>query len=187
MSGPSENATFFGAENEHVSGAHEVAGEGSGVAENFDGFGAVAGGDAGGGTFDGIDGFGHCGSETGGVGLGHHGDAKLFQSFFGDADERYATAFFDHEVHVGGGDMFSEHDEIAFIFSGGVIDDDDHFSGFEVLECFLDRGDHGYFYCTGFGDGVVRRVGLGLVRSGLLVFRLVSSIAALLGDVFTFP
>ena len=62
VSGASEDSAFFGAEDEHVSGAHEVAGEGLGVADDFDGFGAVAGTDSGGGAFDGINGFGHGGS-----------------------------------------------------------------------------------------------------------------------------
>ncbi len=138
VSGAAENATFFGAEDKHVSGAHEVGGEGLRVADDFNGFGAVSSGDSGGGAFDGVDSFGHGGSESGGVGFGHHGDAELVESFFGNRNERDASAFFDHEVHVGGGDMFAEHDEIAFIFSGGIIDDDDHFPGFEVFEGFLD-------------------------------------------------
>ena len=142
VSGSAEDAAFFGAEDEHVSGAHEVAGEGLGVAEDFDGFSAVASADSGGGAFDGIDGFGHSGSEACGVGLGHHGDAELVESFFGDGDEGDSAAFFNHEVHVVGGNFFAEHDEIAFIFSGGVVDDDDHFPGFEVFEGFLNGGDH---------------------------------------------
>lgn len=143
VSGSAEDSAFFGAEDKHVSGSHEVTGEGSWVAEDFDGFGSVGRADSGGCAFDGVNGFGHCGSEAGSVGLGHHGDAELVESFFGDADEGDAAAFFDHEVHIGGGDFFAKHDEIAFVFSGWIIDDNDHFSGFEVLECFLDRGDHG--------------------------------------------
>ena len=159
MSGSAEDSAFFGTEDEHVSGSHEVAGEGSWVAEDFDGFGSVAGGDSGGGAFDGVDGFGHGGSESCGVGLGHHGDAELVESLFGDADEGDASPFFNHEVHVGGGDFFAEHDEIAFIFSCWVIDDDDHFAFFEVLECFLDRGDHGFNLLYGLWGWGCRRVG----------------------------
>ena len=138
VTGADEDTAGFGAEGDHVAGAGEILGLGVGIDEDLNGGGAVEGADAGGGAVEGIDHLGHGGAVAGGVQLGHHGDLELGEAFFAGGDERYAAAELDHEVDGGGGAFVGGDDEIAFVFSVFIIDDDDHSS---VLQFFENVGD----------------------------------------------
>ena len=144
LAGADEHAALAGAEREDVAGAGEIVRGGAGVDGDFDGVGAVGGGDAGGDAFAGLDGFGKGGAEARGVLLGHGAEAEVVGALLGEGEADEAASVSGHEVDGLGGDELGGEGEVAFVFAVFVVDDDDHASGAELFEGSGDVGECGW-------------------------------------------
>src|SRR6185369_3904909 len=107
------------------------------IGEDADGFGAVRGGDAGGHAFGSIDADLKIGAKTFAVLADHPFDAQLLEPFGGGGNADQPAAVFGHEIDGHRRDELGGHDEVAFVFTIGVVDDDDHPS-------LADVGDYGF-------------------------------------------
>jgi len=134
LTGADEDSAFARAEGENVAGASEVVGRGTGRYGSADGVGAVIGGDAGGDAFAGLDGLGECGSEAGGVLLGHGRQVEVVCSILGEGEADESSAVAGHEIDGFGGDEFGGQGEVALVFAVFVIDNYDHAAGAELNE-----------------------------------------------------
>ena len=105
---------------------------------DLDGVGAVGRGDAGGDAFAGFDGLGEGGAEAGGIVLGHGTEAHVVGTLFGEGEADEAAAEAGHEVDGFGGAELGGDGEVAFVLAVLVVDDDDHATGFKLVEGFGD-------------------------------------------------
>jgi hypothetical protein len=136
-----QHSALAGDEGEEVTGAGKIAGLGVLVYEQFDGLGAVVGGDAGGGAGDGVHGHGEGGAHQAGV---FAGDGTEFQRrcpLAGEGDADKPPAIFSHKVDGVGVGVDSGDDEVALVFAVGVIHHDKEATGFQVLYGLGDGGE----------------------------------------------
>ena len=135
MTGPAQDATLARFEREHVSRTAKILGFGI----VLDGFErrqrALGGGNAGGRQFV-VDGDGEGGLEFLGIGRHHLGKTEFLRQLarHGHADE--AARIRRHKVDVFERRMFGGADDVAFIFTVFVVDNDDALAlaeGFQKL------------------------------------------------------
>ena len=130
----------------------EVCGSRIVVHSNRDGACAIGRRDAGRDAVTGLDGDREGGAELGGVLLHHHGDFELFEALFRQGQTDEATTMLGHKVDGLGRSKLGSNDEVAFVLSALVVDEDDEVAlakGFEDL-----------------GDGCERHQG-SFTRSGI--------------------
>src|SRR5207247_686761 len=73
----------------------------------------------------------------------HERDPKLVEAECGDRHADDAPPVGGHEVHGLGRDILGSHDEVAFVLSIRVVDDDHHPAGPDVQQGLLDGREHG--------------------------------------------
>ena len=138
VAGAAEDAALFCAERKDVARLDEIVGSGGGIGEDADGGSAIGGADAGGDAAGGIDGDREIGALALAV-IGDHAlEAELLGAVGGDGDADETAAVHGHEIDGLRGDLLGSHDEIAFVFAVGVIDDDDHAAGTDIGDDVLD-------------------------------------------------
>ena len=152
VAGASQHTAVLGVERVDVSRSAEVFGKHVGIGECTDGGGAVVTTHAGCAAFEQVYRHGEGSAQHAGVVLHLVVQSELVAAFNGDGSAEHAASVFQHEVHLLGGDEFSCHDEVAFVFAVFVIDHDDKLSFFEVLKCFFDGSQfkvtHIYIKCV---------------------------------------
>ncbi len=122
-----------------MAGLDEVVRRRGGVDGDRDRVRSVGGGDAGRHSFPRFDRDGERRAEARLVPLRHLRQAELLAALAGEAETDEAAGVRGHEVdrllrRELGGD-----DEVALVLAIGIVDDDDHPAGADVLDRFLDR------------------------------------------------
>jgi len=77
-----------------------------------------------------INGYGVCSPIRILVGINHLREVKMGCEMWGHRGANQAGAVADQEGHLLGGDVWGGDDEVTFIFSGEVVEDDDEFAIF---------------------------------------------------------
>ena len=132
VAGALEHASRPRAQGKDMPGLNKVLGHCGRIGHDFDGRGPVGGADPGGDTFRGIDADLEVGLKRFAILSDHAFDTKLLQALGGRGDADETTTVLGHEIHGCGRDELSGHNEVAFVFTIRVINDDDHFAGLNV-------------------------------------------------------
>ena len=149
MSCPCQDAALSGAQREHVSRPDNILGLRGGVEHGLYRLGAVGCGDAGAHFVLGFDGHGERGSELGCIMIHHHGYLQLVKTLAGDRQADKPAAMSGHEVNSIGGYLLRRHGQVALVLPVLIVDYDKALAGFDVFNCFWNRGQTGaHFHST---------------------------------------
>ena len=138
MAGAAEHPAGNGAEREDVAGLHEVVDGGLRVRQGAYGQGAFPGADAGGDVMGRIHGDGEGGGHVFPVDGGHERELESVRPFRGKGGADEAPGVGGHEVDGFRRGEFGGDDEVRFIFTAGVVRNDDHPSLPYFFHGFLD-------------------------------------------------
>ena len=112
-----------------------------GVSQGADGGSTVMAAHARGATFKKVDGHGERRAQHTGVFLHLMFEFQLVAALDGDRCTEHTATIVEHIVHLFGGDHFSGHDEVAFVFPVLVIHHDNELTVLEVLYGLFDGGE----------------------------------------------
>jgi hypothetical protein len=126
MAGAAQHPAGDGAEREGVARLHEVVDGGPGVRQRADGQGAFRGADARGDVTGRIHGDGEGGGHVFPVDRGHERELEGVRPFRGERGADEAPGMGDHEVNGFRRSEFGGKDEVRFIFTAGIVRNDDH-------------------------------------------------------------
>jgi hypothetical protein len=74
------------------------------------------------------------------VGVAHHQrQTQLFATIASERETDQAACIAGHEIYILGAHELRGHDQVAFVFAILIVHDDDHFSGANVRQNFIDR------------------------------------------------
>ncbi|MNM47980.1 hypothetical protein D3C81_589570 [compost metagenome] len=144
VTGTGQHAARLSDQREDVARLVQVRRLGVGLHRGTDGVGTVMRGDAGGDAFGGLDADREVGLELRGIGLHHRRQTEVGGAGAGQRQAHQATAVGDHEIDVRRLDQLGGHDQITFVLTVLVIDDDDHATGADFFQQFGNGGEiHG--------------------------------------------
>jgi hypothetical protein len=115
-----------------VARLNEIFGRRRWVGHHANGFRAIGGADARRNVFRRIDGGLEIRFEGLAIVRNHPLNSKLLQPFRSGRHANQPAPELRHEVHRLRCDVFSGHDQIAFVFAIGIVDQDDHFAALDV-------------------------------------------------------
>src|SRR6266446_6069597 len=141
--GAAEHAARHGPQREDVPGTREVLRPRRRIHQRADGDRAIVGGGSGGHAPAGVHADREGGAERRGVVGDHHRDLQLVEALaeHGHADE--PAPVLGHEVDRLRGRLLGGHEQVAFVLAVLVVDHDEHATGADLLDAFLDRDELG--------------------------------------------
>ena len=129
VAGAHEHAAVLGLQREDMAWLHQVAGLGIAAHRRLDGARAVGCGDPGGHAFGGLDGDGECGAVARAVAARHGRQTEPLAALPRQRQADQAAAIARHEVDGLGADMVGGQDQVAFVLTLLVVDEDHHAAG----------------------------------------------------------
>ena len=140
VSGARQDSAVLCVERIDMSGASEPFGASVGIGQGANGRRTVVCRDTGGASFEQVHGYGEGRAEHRCIGLDLVLQLQLATAFLGDRRAKHAASELKHVVDFLGSNEFCGRNQVAFVFSVLVIDDNNEFPGFEVLKGFFYSG-----------------------------------------------
>ena len=166
MSGTGEDSAVLGVERVDMSGASEPFGARIRIGQGANRRGAVVCRHTGGASFEQVDRYGEGRAENRRVALHLVFQLELAATLLCDGCAEDTATLLEHEVDFLRRDEFGGRNQVAFVFAILIIDDNDEFSGFEVLKGFFYRGKLNFRHEIYLEKCLCRSVIYGLRRSG---------------------
>src|SRR6266478_8087830 len=141
VAGAAEYAARHGPQREDVPGTREVLRPRRRIHQRADGDRAIVGGGSGGHAPAGVHADREGGAERRGVVGDHHRDLQLVEALaeHGHADE--PAPVLGHEVDRLRGRLLGGHEQVPLVLAVLVVDHDEHATGADLLDAFLDRNE----------------------------------------------
>ena len=166
MSGTGEDSAVLGVERADMSGASEPFGAGIRIGQGANRRGAVMCRHAGGASFEQVHRYGEGRAENRRVALHLVLQFELAATLLCDGRAENTATLLEHVVDFLRRDEFGGRNQVAFVFAILIIDDNDEFSGFEVLKGFFYRGELNFRHEIYLEKCLCRSVIYRLRRSG---------------------
>ena len=141
MSGTGEDSAVLGVEWADMSGASEPFGARIRIGQGANRRGAVVCRHPGGTSFEQVDRYGEGRAENRRVALHLVLQLELAATLLCDGCTEDTATLLEHVIDFLRSDEFGGRDQVAFVFAILIIDDNDEFSGFEVLKGFFYLGE----------------------------------------------
>ena len=126
VAGAAQHPAGNGAQREGVAGLHEVVDGGPGIRQRADGQGTFRGADARGDVMGRVYGDGEGRGHVFPVDGGHERELESVRAFRGKRGADKAPGVGDHEVDGFRSGELGGNDEVRFVFTAGIVRDDDH-------------------------------------------------------------
>ena len=166
MSGTGEDSTVLSVEWADMSGTSEPFGARIRIGQGANRRGAVVCRHPGGASFEQVDRYGEGRAENRRVALHLVLQLELAATLLCDGRAEDTATLLEHEVDFLRCDEFGGRNQVAFVFAILIIDDNDEFSGFEVLKGFFYRGELNFRHEIYLEKCLCRSVIYRLRRSG---------------------